>query len=181
MATPTTLPAAFVSGNVLTAAQLNDVRGAFRVLQVVTADKVDVFTTTSTSYVDVTGWTATITPTSATSKVLVMYSATCSASGGLYSGFNIVRAATSIGRGTASGSRVAANSGVFLGNPERGGSQVTGCFLDSPATTSATIYKMQAVNHSSGQTLTVGATLANDNNVATYSCLTNITLMEISA
>jgi hypothetical protein len=37
MATPTTLPASFVAGNILTAAQLNNLRGAFRVLQVVQA------------------------------------------------------------------------------------------------------------------------------------------------
>jgi hypothetical protein len=33
MATPTNLPATFVAGNVLTAAQQNGLRGAFRVLQ----------------------------------------------------------------------------------------------------------------------------------------------------
>jgi hypothetical protein len=37
MATPTTLPASFVAGSILTAAELNDLRGAFRVLQVVNA------------------------------------------------------------------------------------------------------------------------------------------------
>ena len=37
MATPTTLPAAFVSGAILTADQMNNLRGAFRVLQVVTS------------------------------------------------------------------------------------------------------------------------------------------------
>ena len=37
MATPTTLPATFVSGNVLEALQLNDLRGAFRVLQTVSS------------------------------------------------------------------------------------------------------------------------------------------------
>ena len=35
MATPTNLPASFVAGAILTAAQQNDLRGAFRVLQVV--------------------------------------------------------------------------------------------------------------------------------------------------
>jgi hypothetical protein len=37
MAAVTPLPATFVSGDVLTAAQMNDLRGAFRVLQVVSA------------------------------------------------------------------------------------------------------------------------------------------------
>jgi hypothetical protein len=44
MATPTTLPATFVAGNVLEAEQLNDLRGAFRVLQTVSTTKTDTFT-----------------------------------------------------------------------------------------------------------------------------------------
>ena len=47
MATPTTLPASFTAGQVLTAAQMNDLRGAFRVLQVVQATKANTFSTTS--------------------------------------------------------------------------------------------------------------------------------------
>lgn len=179
MATPTTLPATFVSGNVLTAAQLNDLRGAFRVLQVVTADKLDVFTTSSASYVDVTGWTATITPSATTSKIFIMYSTTTSVNGGTYTGFQILRGATAIGNGTASGSRIAANKGYY-DSVASGGEAIYGSFLDSPSTTSATTYKIQVKNHTTN-TLTVGATFANGDNAATYSCLTNITLMEISA
>ena len=51
MATPTTLPATFVAGNVLTAAQMNDLRGAFRVLQIVSTTKTDTFTTSNTNTV----------------------------------------------------------------------------------------------------------------------------------
>jgi len=74
MATPTSLPATFVAGNVLTAAQMNDLRGAFRILQVVSTTKTDTFTTTSTSFTDVTGMSVTITPTATSSKVLVLVS-----------------------------------------------------------------------------------------------------------
>lgn len=178
MATPTTLPATFVSGNVLTAAQLNDLRGAFRVLQVVTADKLDVFTTSSTSYVDVTGWAATITPSATSSKILVMYSTTTSNNSGAYTGYQIVRGATPVGNGTASGSRIAANKGYYDATGS-GGVSMMGHYLDSPSTTSATTYKIQTRVHAN--TLTIGATFTDADNVATYSCLTNITLMEISA
>jgi len=179
MATPPTLPAAFVSGNVLTAAQLNDLRGAFRVLQVVEANKLDVFSTASTSYIDVTGWTATITPSATTSKILVVYSATTSVSSATYTGFQIVRGVTAIGNGTASGSKVPANK-AYYDTAGAGGESIYGSFLDSPSTTSATTYKMQVKNHSAN-TLYVGATFTNVDNVACYSTLTNITLMEISA
>jgi hypothetical protein len=179
MATPTTLPATFVAGNVLTAAQMNDLRGAFRVLQVVEANKLDVFSTASASYVDVTGWTATITPSATTSKILVVYSATTSASASAYVGFQIVRDSTAIGNGTASGGRIAANKGYY-DSAAAGGESIYGSFLDSPATTSATTYKMQ-VKQQTTNTLYVGATFTNVDNVACYSTLTNITLMEISA
>jgi hypothetical protein len=45
------------------------------VLQVVSTVKTDTFTTVSSSYVDVTGLSVSITPTSATSKILVLVQA----------------------------------------------------------------------------------------------------------
>jgi hypothetical protein len=53
MATPTNLPATQTTGNVLTAAYMNDLRGAFRVLQVVQGTPVTAEVSNSTStYVD---------------------------------------------------------------------------------------------------------------------------------
>ena len=72
MATPTTLPATFVAGNVLEAEQLNDLRGAFRVLQTVSTTKTDTFSSAVTAFTDVTGLSVSITPSSATSTILVM-------------------------------------------------------------------------------------------------------------
>ena len=138
MATPTTLPASFTAGQVLTAAQMNDLRGAFRVLQVVAATTSTQVTNSTNVYVD-TGLTATITPTSATSKILVMYSQ----NGGFKSNgsannrlsVRLMRGATGIQKfedcgftGTALTLHVASISAQFL---------------DSPATTSATTYKTQ--------------------------------------
>ena len=45
--------------------------GAGKIVQVVQAVKTDVFSTNSTSYVDITGLSATITPSAATSKILI--------------------------------------------------------------------------------------------------------------
>ena len=73
MATPTSLPATFVAGNVLTAAQMNDLRGAFRILQVVRATDSTARSTTSTSFVDA-NISVTITPTSSSSDVLLIWS-----------------------------------------------------------------------------------------------------------
>ena len=70
MATPTTLPATFVSGAVLTAAQMNDLRGAFRVLQVVVAQTTTSTTSSTDSYIATT-LIGTITPTSTSSRILI--------------------------------------------------------------------------------------------------------------
>jgi len=66
MATPTNLPSAFSDNTVLTAAALNNVRGAFRILQIVQAGNTTL-TVNDTSTYATTGIAATITP-SATSN-----------------------------------------------------------------------------------------------------------------
>jgi hypothetical protein len=142
MATPTTLPAAFVSGNVLTAAQLNDLRGAFRVLQVVTTAKTDTFSTTSTSFADITGMSVAITPSSTTSKILVVVSSNIGISGNIVATQRLLRDSTVIFAGDTSGTRPL---GFAMGAIIEG-TQIFGAsafFLDSPATVAATTYKTQ--------------------------------------
>lgn len=167
MATPTTLPATFVAGNVLTAAQMNDLRGAFRVLQVVQTTKNDTFSTTSTSFVDVTGLTVSITPSSTSSKILVM----CSVFGNNQTEFvymQLVRNSTNIGV-PSGGSAPSSTSGTVY--------QTTMAlnWLDSPNTTSATTYKIQA-RCGSGT-----AWINRFGFSADVTCVSSITVMEISA
>ena len=71
MATPTSLPGSFSAGAVLTAAQMNNLRGAFRVLQVVRATDTTTRTTTSATYVDAS-LSVTITPQATSSNVLLI-------------------------------------------------------------------------------------------------------------
>lgn len=134
MATPTTLPSSFTAGNVLTAAQMNNLRGAFRVLQVVSfSSTAGATVSSSSSYVD-TGVSATITPTSSSSKILIIvnhstYTFTAGTSGYL----TLLRNSTTL------------QTHVDIGyNP--GGNNLTSwstLYLDSPATTSAVTYKTQ--------------------------------------
>jgi hypothetical protein len=142
MATPTTLPATFVAGDVLTAAQMNNLRGAFRVLQVVSSTFSTQNLTSSTSYAD-TGLTATITPSSTTSKILCLVNqAGCGKTAGNASSgisLQLLRGASSINIFCIDGG----NTNSSLGNVV--GTQSTG-YLDSPATTSATTYKTQFKN-----------------------------------
>jgi hypothetical protein len=185
MATPTTLPASFTTGQVLTAAQMNNLRGAFRVLQVVSTAKTDTFTTTSTSYTDVTGLTATITPSSATSKIMIYAQVSFSAgpSAGNAAFFRINGGNASAFVGAAASTRT--QSAIFAPNSASLPVGFTAytypiIYLDSPATTSATTYAVQGRAGTSGTVYINRSDLDSDN--ANYGRVTSsITVMEISA
>lgn len=118
--------------------------GGGKVLQVVNTTVAGSRTTTSTSFVDITGASATITPSSASSKILVLANAPAtyvSTTGGTGYGFiNTVRGSTQINN-AMNGKYVSGGSGGTLtGNIYSSIAMVT---YDSPATTSATTYKMQ--------------------------------------
>jgi hypothetical protein len=139
MATPTNLPAAQTTGNVLTAAYMNDLRGAFRIMQVVSANVTDrTFSTTSATYVDVTGLSLSITPQSATSKILLYCSV---GSGNTNAGigiayFQFVRNSTAVGNG-AEASFIGTNMSQDVP------ANASNLFIDSPSLTTAITYKIQ--------------------------------------
>ena len=113
--------------------------GGGKLLQVVSATTSTSYTNSTTTLTDVTGLTATITPTSATSKILVMISASVSvstSSGIGYVGARLLRGASTLVDWDSYGFMFAPSSGTL--------EQVSIQYYDSPATTSATTYKMQA-------------------------------------
>jgi hypothetical protein len=177
MATPTNLPADFVPGAVLTAAQMDDLRGAFRILQVVQGVNTGHASTSSTTLTDM-GLSVSITPQATSNKILVtatfMIGFGASADDSFYT---LLRGSTAIGIGTAG---TATNSSAYL----RGNSYanqalaivpVTITFLDSPATTSATTYKMQ------WSTRTNVIYLNQRGNDSAIGTVSTITVQEISA
>ena len=168
MATPTTLPATAVSGEILTAAYVNNLRGAFRVLQVVqgiTTAGVDNSTNTLVN----TGLTATITPQSATSKILVMVNqASCAKSDG-----NLLNAIGLILYRDATAIHNFAYFGLYTATALQNRGSFSTSWLDSPATTSATTYKTMFRND--------GGSFSNVGVCAGGVSAAVITLMEISA
>jgi len=149
-----------------------------KVLQVVSVTKVDAFTTTSTSYVDVTGLTASITPSAVSSTILVLVKVAMNPRSNSVSWAQLLRGATVIGGGTASGGRPSAMS-TFSPLGTGGTGDIMGNFRDSPASASSQTYKIQvAVN-----TGTLGVNTSFDDADVGYAPRTSstITLMEISA
>ena len=136
---------------------------------VVSTSKTDGFTTSSTSFVDVTGLSVVITPTSATSKVFVIAHVPLSGTGGQSTRFQVLRDATAIGNGAGGSGQAHAN---YSGDQNSANSNAY-VYLDSPATTSATTYKVQATTNSG--TAHIGRSAAG----AILSC--SITVIEVAA
>jgi len=147
---------------------------------VVQAVKTDVFSTNATSPTDVTGLSATITPTSASSKVLVIAQVNYNTSSSTYGYFVRINGGNLAYVGDAAGSRsqVAAGAGDGLDRAIHATTIVT---LDSPATTSSTTYQVQAwVGNASG-TWRLNRT-SNDSDSAVYPrSASSITVIEVAA
>tara|TARA_R100000654_G_scaffold54286_1_gene80463 strand:- start:57 stop:566 length:510 start_codon:yes stop_codon:yes gene_type:complete len=143
------------------------------VVQVLSTTKLDDhYQSSSTSYTDVTGVTLTISPKFSTSKVLVTVSGAYGVdTTSRIALFNIVRDSTNIG--LPSTVQTYTSSRTLYNNGPDQLHQLHFEFLDSPATTSATTYKLQMRIHSSG-ILYLGTRNGDDARQGT-----TLTLMEI--
>lgn len=187
MATPTSLPATFVAGNVLTAAQMNDLRGAFRILQVVSTTKTDTFSASvaGAGTSAVTGLTATITPSSTASKILVVstvHGATSFGPGGV-AAYSLTRGGTLIAQPTSPGSRIPMTIFSYGGTANSVMGAGTAVYLDSPASTSSLVYGVSVVNYDAAGTQTIHVNRADsDTDIdSRRRAVSSITVMEVSA
>jgi hypothetical protein len=141
----TTLTLPTTSGTVLTnGTNTNFPVGS--VLQVVNTIKTNSFSTTSTTFTDVTGLSVSITPSSSSSTILVIASVTgigTDVTNAGATGFILVRNSTAIAQGTGG----TVNFTGHLSNRNLGGTAHTLnsalSYLDSPSTTSSVTYKIQ--------------------------------------
>jgi len=156
----------FTSGKLVTSAQ-----PVGAVLQVVSTTKTDSFSSASASYVDITGLSVSITPTSSTSKILVLATVMVGNAGG-NAALNLVRNSTNIAQSTSG----TANETAAV-DYQASYKAITYpiLYLDSPATTSATTYKIQLGGESPTRYINIRA---NDNY---YGSISSITVMEIAA
>ena len=153
------------------------------VLQVVSTTKTDTFSTASATFVDLTGMSVTITPRSTSSTIFVSYSVNRGYSIALIPAWQILRGATAICIGDAASLRTRASSGAYVGGSgDPVGSIMTTSmiFLDSPATTSATTYKLQIKSDAGGGTVYVNRTAADNDSSSWIRTASTITVMEIA-
>ena len=120
---------------------------AGKILQVVQVAKTDVFSTSTTnSYVDVTGLTINITPTKANSNILVMAVIGCFVSGDS----SAIALTTADGTAIIQGDIVSGKDSVSTGNYAGGNSTGEGWYGNNPAP----IFKLHDPSYSLGNTLT---------------------------
>jgi len=103
-------------------------------------------TTTSGSFVDVSGMSVSITPTSSSSKILILVSlGSVSCAGGVAVCFKLLRGSTTIGNSSDTSTALSGFTNFYAGNTSDDPYLLSGTnvFLDSPSTTSATTYKLQ--------------------------------------
>jgi len=149
--------------------------GSGGVLQVVSATKTDTATITSATYVDVVGLSATITPISSSSTILILVNATVNPANGVGSLWQVVRGSTAIAVNNASSP---STGGVYTDTGGSAGSSwvaTSAVYLDSPATTSPTTYKVQA-RSTSAATIGINRRSA----AADFGGISTITVMEIA-
>lgn len=159
------------------------------VLQVVSTTKTDTLSASlsGAATTDITGLTATITPTSTSSNVLVLVqtNGAISSNNWVFNEFRLMRGTTAIGIGESAGNRLRVTSGAHVNvNGDNDFITTTMIFLDSPSTTSATTYGVQIFNGATAtRTVYVNRTAADPNTAGDGGIrpVSTITVMEVAA
>jgi hypothetical protein len=156
--------------------------GGGKVLQVVQTTKTDTFSTNSTSYVDITGFSASITPSSTSSKVLVLVNCGiigCSNDWAIQ--LQILRGSTAIFSNTSGGSSDTNDAWHASGALSPANNRIVAgahmSYLDSPSSTSSLTYKIRMLSGDSGTTGYLNRWALNSD----LGSVSSITLLEIGA
>jgi len=156
------------------------------VLQVVSATKTDAGTSTATSYTDITGLTLSITPKSSSSKILLIASVVGSVENTNARGiaFKFAGGNTANYIGATAGSRTSAAVGMKMESTNFNYYFVPFPFnmlyLDSPATTSAITYSVQAKATGGAATIYFNQAGQDSDNSTHIRTASTITAMEIA-
>ena len=157
------------------------------ILQVVSTTKKDIFSTTSSTYVDVTGLTVSITPSSATNKLLINWGINFSQTASNGSVFFVLTDGSNnvLVQGDTSGSRTRVTEGtrvvpVSVADAMEPIVNAANSFLYSPATTSPVTIKFRARQNGAG-TLVVNRNGVFFDDASNAVPISSLTVMEVVA
>ena len=157
-----------------------------KILQVVQSVKSDTGSWSGTETRTDTGLQASITPSATSSKILITGSINIGFTAANNQYFiHLDRGGTEIGQGDTAGARKFCHTASITYSAIHQGFMTSAssvCFLDSPNTTSATVYKIQHSYTTNGSTFYINRSV-DDREYTAYDARTssNITLMEIGA
>ena len=169
--------------NSSTAGTLEFAQGG-KILQVVQSSKTDVDSITGASFQNI-GLSVSITPSSATSKVLIFVYATISSDNGSYDmKLRLMRGTTPLSVGDAASNRPRASTNISnsWASGVWGSANAAINFLDSPATTSQVTYKLQAMAYGATYNIYINRG-PNDTDLAGYEArsASSMIAMEVEA
>jgi hypothetical protein len=177
-----TTPGTAVAGEVLTAAFWNtnvrDNVDAIRASQIniQSTAKTDTFTMSGTTFTDVDGLSVTITPSSESSKILIIPNLMMGAQVGITNLFaRLLRGSTVIAVGGAAGSRTQT---TIFGSANAANSMGSMAFLDSPNTVSAITYKIQ-IRAQSASAVYINRDSGDSDSLAAQRNISTITAIEV--
>ena len=127
----------------------------------------------------ITGLSVSITPTRADSKIFVLVTS-CGNTNGSKGYGRLMRDSTAIAVGDADGSTVQATFDMNNAGASNRGDSYVGQILDSPATTSATTYKLQVRHENGSGNININRINSTDDSAVAGRYSSTITLMEFS-
>jgi hypothetical protein len=153
------------------------------ILQVVSTTKSDTFSTSSTDFVDVTGLSVSITPSSTSNKILVLVNLTGDGTAGdTRAVYRLVRGSTVIAQGDAAGSRPRGFGGIYHPSDTNTVESISAVHLDSPASTSEQTYKVQASEgNNTASSVYVNRASSWADAAGHVATISTITVMEVAA
>ena len=157
--------------------------GGGGIVQIKSATKTDRQESSTSTYADVTGMSVSITPKFSSSKIYIAINVHVGGIAASYIGFKVLRDSTVVTQGThPTGNRSPVSFGGRI-DQDYDNFMVSFNFLDSPATTSSTTYKVQFASLLSpaSRKVVVNGTGDDANETYTLSGTSTITVMEVSA
>jgi hypothetical protein len=162
---------------------LDTLKRAGNILQVISTTKTDQFTSTAYDFTDVTGMSVSITPASASNKILINFELQVGGTANNYAAFRLLRDSTHIGVSTVTDTDWKVATLGSLSHENSYQLENTGTsFLDSPNTTSAITYKLQVSSYSN-RTVSINYPTSTGNSAGSYTAtgISTITVMEVAA
>ena len=152
-----------------------------KVLQVVSATKTDTASSSSSTFADITGLSVSITPSSASNKILVIGYINGAWDNALAKiGTRIMRDSTAIAIGDTAGSRIRLSGYLYANIQSDSPFVISVNYLDSPSSTSSLTYKWQFSSLDNTGVVYVNRSGADSDSTIQARTASGITVMEIA-